>query len=580
MAVAQVIPLRRLPRQRPWLDYDIPQHLNLQVGHLVTISLREKQQLGVVWNIVPSSDVESRLPILDLASPSPLITPWQRQIVTALEPQVLGDVASLLQHALPDWPKRKRTDDGIPLEKVIDSPSWTGDVQTWWYRQRSHIVDRILGWVRFDKHRPSLIISPTHEDVDRVADACRSDGQDILVVDSRLTPAQYRQAYVRVLSGQAPLVIGTDQAALLPFPQPPRVLFDQEEHAAHRPQGWPKWDVLNVLTTMTDVVVTSPAPSLQWVHRYQLPAPDPDHRRILVSLDQPKSSPWLTPDVITLLEQATSDHRVAIIVPRHGYAGAITCEQCGLAVDCPVCHHRASLHGQPPAPVVCAACGQTSALPATCPRCSGANWKFGLIGQDRVIELIQRLGFSAGPISGDCSSVVGTYQAYRELSADRLAAVVLLHGDALLNWPDFSAEERAWHYLARLQAAVDTPVVVQTYSPDLPFWQRWRSGDDQAWYQHEWTNRERLRLPPTVDHWLVELTEPANATAARDMQQRLQAEFGSTLTLQSLPPKRTAGGTIHRFTITAPLGTLATMTKWANLFPTPWRIDTQVTSWL
>ncbi|MCH8049631.1 hypothetical protein IH979_02875 [Patescibacteria group bacterium] len=65
--IAQVYLLKRLPRRFTFFDYNIPDHIKLNIGDLVRVPFKGRGMLGVVKNISEKSEFDSLLHIESIA---------------------------------------------------------------------------------------------------------------------------------------------------------------------------------------------------------------------------------------------------------------------------------------------------------------------------------------------------------------------------------------------------------------------------------------------------------------------------------------------------------------------------------
>ncbi len=571
MPIAAVALLRKLPSGRASFDYQIPDDLHLEPGHLVEVPFLRQSVRGVVWDLRQTSPVAGLRPISRLLHPLPIVTAWQRTTAQAIHDQTWASWGHILSGAIPLYPRRTIT---VTAPPHMERQPVSFPPRTQWYRSRPQAENEIMNWL-LHTAGPRLVLTPTIEDVERLTARALEQHLPVRAIHRHLGQVAYRQIYEEVRQGTCQIILGTASALLLPFPVEPLIFLDQEEHPSHKSsQQHPRYDLRYiVMSSHRLAAVSTPAPSLWWFNRLQPTPPPPVHGRLLASLDQPSQQFWVSAQFEQVLEDAThEEQKVAVIVPRRGYASVVRCRQCGLSLTCPVCHHPSSLTGRPPEPVRCQFCQHVSAVPSTCPRCGSVEWNFSGLGPERMAEML-------GPRLPQ--ALIGTYQLYRQLTGHSVRTIIVAHGDALLNVPDFSSEERAWQYLARLQASNPTSqVMVQTFHPEHDFWQRWRNSDDESWYRAEVQIRHRLHLPPVTDQWLARIPGPNDGRTVERMVQHLQGTFGGKILVSILPPVsgRTTSG--QRLLLSSPDQPLQSLLNGPELFPTPWQVETVVTSWL
>ncbi|GEM_PF-2260803 len=587
MRVAQVVPLRRFPADRPWFDYLVPDGLTVDVGHLVEVPFGRQLLPGVVWAIADHSDIPELKPIHRLLRPAPVVSQWQHRTLSQIADWYFVSLGHIVARAVPDWPKKLVDEPAPPPPPLRPHPAPDSRERVWWYRDRRQVMIQAIDWLLKDD-RPRLICAPTSEDVAGFSAALGDDRAQIGLVDSQTGERDYRMLYEQVRTGRLKKIIGTGQALLLPYPSVPGILLDQDDHPAHRQsEQHPRLDNRQTVALIApQAVVTTPAPSLPtFLTRHPHP-PAFGGRRQLAVLGQPGSRDWLTPDAEELIH-ATIQHGQSLlaIVPHHGFAQRLTCRECGWTVTCQSCGSRVRLLRRTTDQADCQICGAAVKIPTSCPRCQAVSWHFGGLGVEQYMETIRHRWpkipvYSADdPWPDQPGVVVGTYQAYRHHEYAR--PVLIISGDSLLSYPDYAVAERAWTYLARLQAAQpDSLVMIQTYEPDLPFWQRWRHGDDRSWYADELQQRTTLSLPPVAEHWIARLPNGNQ----RDLEEKLQAAKGalpSQVTITIMPADRRRWGRLTgRLLFQAPAGlALRPAVDWLKLFPPPWQLDPALRGW-
>lgn len=238
---------------------------------------------------------------------------------------------------------------------------------------------------------------------------------------------------------------------------------------------------------------------------------------------QPRNS-VLSGVLTEALEQSIQRRTGAILfLNRKGYAGALTCRDCGEVPRCRSCrvamaYYRLSNR------LVCAYCGGWLEVPVTCSSCAGRNLRLIGEGTERVeAEVIRRFP-QAKVIRADGETMrrpaqaqavwtriatcdwdvlVGTQAILRDYAVPRAGLVGVVQADAVLNLPDFRAAERTYHQLldavslARPSAAGGR-VVLQTYLPGHHAVQSVARFDENIFAAEELSHRTTLGYPPAV----------------------------------------------------------------------------------
>jgi primosomal protein N' len=583
MTFVRVVPIRRLPTILSTLTYHLPDGLTVQPGALVYVPLRGRRVMGIVWDVTTNDDQVKTQAIADIIVATPVITPWLRRVMTVMaetSASSLGDVAFSI---FPKLSPRTVTKKLVTTKQPSERPSMP--TRHVWYRRRSEAMNDIVNLCQNSTAQTRIIITPTLEDVRFIVETLEHAHIAATTVNSGTTPSKLIELWQRALQDERIVVVGTLRAIALPCLTTPDIYFDQSEHHAHKVTAQhPRFSAAHILDALQATTVASTsAPTLANWSRYPQPEPSTPNR-YLASLNRDRAFSWLTDETISLIDRTVEQHqRVWCIVPNIGYANSVSCRQCGYVVACPTCQRRASMMRGTHDAVRCVACATTFSLPDTCPTCRGTTWSFHGLGRERAIELLQQQwpNITVAPDIGrdvGADMIVGTYGSYQAAAtAERLGLMVVLSGDALLNIADYSTAERAWQFLARLRAwSNEVPTIVQTFQPDLPFWQRWRSADDQRWYEQELADRQRLNLPPSAKQWIARFAGPDHEVSTV-VHELTQAHIDG-VTVERLPARPRSRQ--HRLILTFTKPDIASTWDWTTYFPTPWQVDMNPSSWL
>lgn len=586
MRYASVVPVRRMPPDRPWLTYAVPDTLLMTVGTLVTIPLRGRQILGVVWEITNSPPEMAVQNIFAVHFTSPFISSWQRRVCEAMSKTGSASLGDVLWRVVPKVSIRTllKTCTGDLTESVqqISEPD-----SFLWYRDRQQSLDHIQEIITKHSTSAIAILTPTNDDAEEILSRSEKIGRTAVHLHSKISPTTYAEWYARIRNGEPLVVVGGLSVLALPFPQRPQVILDQAEHHAHKQTAqFPYYDNRAVIDELhIQVHITTPAPGIRYVDRHDPKAPATSDHRQLLSLHGPRQAPLLTDSALDLLDTLIARReKFVCISPRRGYASTTACRSCGTVLSCPHCGRSTAIFRGLADEARCRSCQTSIRLTTTCPKCGSTDWSFHGYGIEQTVATIKRLrpNVLIAPIIDPSVSVdvaVDTYQAYRSLRhIDRLGGVLITSGDSLLTSPDYSVAERAWQYLARLQAEVPrAKIVVQTFEPELPFWQRWLHGDDRSWYEDELAQRRRLHMPPFATQWIAQLQGEKKSVG--DKAAELIKLFGQHLTVQALP-QRAQSPAKYRLLLSFEDPGFASKLPWSQLFPRPWHLDQHPTSWL
>ncbi|MBX3103220.1 MAG: primosomal protein N', partial [Bacteroidetes bacterium] len=410
-------------------------------------------------------------------------------------------------------------------------------------------------------------------------------GELLGVYHSRFSEAERVEIWQRVRDGGYRVVVGVRSAVWLPFDQLGLVIVDEEHDPSLRQQDTaPRFHARDMALYIGQqlqipVVLGSATPSLEsWSQAEQ-------GRYTRVSLLHKAVAGSAPPRVEMVDMRREVQHRLShgrlssrlmealaatlargeqgiVFVHRKGYAPFLNCTTCGTVPMCPHCD-VALTHHKMLRQLRCHICGYTQPEPHACEACGQPTFQEVDYGTERVEELLRELypkariarmdadttrgktaharliqDFEAGEID----LLVGTQMVTKGLDFPNLTLTAVVNADAILAYPDFRAQERAFQIFVQLmgrlgRAGKSGTFFVQTFRPDHPLF-----GLLQApfarFYDWEVAQRQSLGYPPftrVVQLTLQHRDRPAVEQHARLLTQQLQAQLGSYVRGPAVP---------------------------------------------
>ncbi len=366
-------------------------------------------------------------------------------------------------------------------------------------------------------------------------------GVEPAVWHSELGPAQRRDTWRAVASGDAQVVVGARSALWLPFPALGLIVVDEEHDAAFKQEDgviYHARDMAVVRARLEDcpAVLVSATPSLETAanvrtERYgRRHLPDRHGNARLPAIEAvdlrdapPPRGAWLAPPVrAALAETLAAGEQAVLFLNRRGYAPLTLCRACGHRLQCPNCsawmvEHRTA------GTLRCHHCDHRMARPAACPAC-GAEDSFAACGPgvERLSEEARALfpdarqalltsDSVAGPgearalleavAAHEIDLLIGTQMVAKGHHFPRLTLVGVVDADLGLAGGDMRAAERTYQLLHQVagragRAARPGRVLLQTRLPDHPVIAALLSGDRDSFMAREAEAREAHGLPP------------------------------------------------------------------------------------
>lgn len=378
----------------------------------------------------------------------------------------------------------------------------------------------------------TLILAPDSRSVGRIRLALKAastnDDLHVEVLDSAESPRNRYSAYLRVLRGEADVVIGTRDAVFAPVPSLDRIIMWDEGSEHYRDQRSPMWHARRVALMRSrqvncDLVLVGYSPSAEvtdlinsgWLKAITLPQ---QLRREgvaeVVTEAAARASDFggeRVPGVAwRAIKSGVEVGPVLVSVPRAGYVRFIACADCDAALECANCGGALQQTGLD-AKLTCQACAHEVETPE-CAECGSTRFRMASVGASRILEELRRafprttiVESSAkegviSRVSSDSQIVVATIGA-EPIADGRFQTTVVLDGMFTLRGVRLDAGQEAVHHWMRLAAATksanDGGTLVLTGNPASRVVQAILRMDPLGWASQDLQERAELGLPPT-----------------------------------------------------------------------------------
>jgi primosomal protein N' (replication factor Y) len=367
-------------------------------------------------------------------------------------------------------------------------------------------------------------------------------GDRIAIQHSGLDPMARHEQWLRIRSGDLPVVVGARSAIFAPVPDPAVIIVDEEHEPSFKQENSPRYhgrDVALVRGHFANipVVLGSATPSLEtWANVGR-------HKLTRIALTQRATHgerPLPEVSLVDMRERLTADgegifsndlrdalastieagEQALLFVNRRGYASSIQCRACGHTLACDHCSVTYTWHRRRER-LVCHYCDARRRLPPTCPACG--HHELGEIGfgTEQVESVLMTLLPDAriGRMDRDTTRghallrlltrfrkheldiLVGTQMLAKGHDFPKVTLVGVLLAEQGLAFPDFRASERTFHLLTQISGRAgrgDRPgrVIVQTRQPDHPTIRYAMNHDAIGFLESEQLIRDLRGFPP------------------------------------------------------------------------------------
>lgn len=376
------------------------------------------------------------------------------------------------------------------------------------------------------------------------------------VLHSRMAAGKRTQDYLRAMSGQAKLVIGTRLAVFTPMDDVGLIVVDEEHDGSFKQDNELRYHARDLAVWRAKqggcpVVLGSATPSLESWHKAQsgayrlLQLTERAHAAAqlpqveILNAGRLKLDNGFSPQALQLLKQNFEAGGMSLVyLNRRGFAPALFCGDCGHTFGCPNCSAKMVLH-QRARQLRCHHCDHREPVPFKCPDCGNQDLTAVGHGTQRVEETLRAFLPKAAVVRVDRDStahkndwadlyrriadneidiLVGTQMLAKGHDFARLNLVIVLNADGSLYSADFRAPERLFAELMQVSGRAgraDKPgkVLIQTQLPEHPVFAAVKAQDYAVFAENELNERQMFAMPPFGFQTAVRADAPRVADA-------------------------------------------------------------------
>lgn len=381
-------------------------------------------------------------------------------------------------------------------------------------------------------------------------------GNRIALVHSALSAGERFDAYTKIKSGEADIVIGTRSAIFSPVKNLGLIIMDEEHETTYKSETTPKYHARDIAryrcASMGAVMLLASAtPSVESYTKAV------DGKYKLLTLKQRYGNAKLpqvqiydmrnecqtgnvSPIGATLREElirvTDRGEQAILFLNRRGYNTMISCRSCGETVKCPYCsvsmHYHTHKGNYDTGFLFCHWCGAKMAVPKECPSCKSEHIHKMGFGTQKIQQELEEMLPGKKIIRMDADSTTKKtshkemLEAFRRHEGDVLLGtqmvtkghdfpdvtlVGVLLADMSLYMDDYHANERTFSMLTQVigragRSDKEGVALIQTNNPDNDVIKRAREQNYEQFYKDEIRLRKLLTFPPYCDIALLTLT--------------------------------------------------------------------------
>lgn len=382
----------------------------------------------------------------------------------------------------------------------------------------------------------------------------RKFGDRVSVMNSKLSAGERYDQYMRAKQGDVDIIVGPRSALFMPFERLGLIIIDEEHDGAYKSETVPKYHAREVAIWRSSmcnatVVLGSATPSVvsyakakqgvYYLHQLTKRAKE-DSRLAQVSVvDLREEFKQHNRSILShslyeeIQQRLEKKQQVMLFLNRRGFAGFVSCRQCGHVFKCKHCNVSLTSHRN--GRLKCHYCGYEEQMPKHCPQCGSPYIALLGTGTQKVEAMVEeafpestclRLDRDAASKKNGVDTIietfknqeadilVGTQMIVKGHDFPKVTLVGILAADMSMFSGDYMAAERTFDLL--VQAAgragrgnLPGEVIIQTYNPEHYSVVAAAKQDYEAFYEEEIIYREMMHYPPFY-HMLAILGESTN----------------------------------------------------------------------
>lgn len=367
----------------------------------------------------------------------------------------------------------------------------------------------------------------------------RRFGDKVSIINSRLSKGERYDQFERAKNGDVSIMIGPRSALFTPFSNLGLIVIDEEHESAYKSETVPKYHAVEVAIKRARdegaaLVLGSATPSIESYYRsktgvYHLHKLEQREKGALPKvwlvdlreeLKKENKSVFSEKLQELIKDRLEKKQQTMLFINRRGYAGFVSCRDCGEALKCPHCDVTLKLHRNKK--LICHYCGHTEDLPNLCPKC-GSKYLGGFgIGTQQIETAIKKMFPQARVLrmDADTTSKKGGHEEILSAFANREADILVgtqmivkghdfpdvtlvgaIAADMSLYASDYGAAEKTFQLLCQAagragRSRLPGEVVIQTYAPDNYSIVAAAHHDYETFYEEEMAYRKLMQYPP------------------------------------------------------------------------------------
>ncbi len=369
-------------------------------------------------------------------------------------------------------------------------------------------------------------------------------GKKLAIYHSKFSDNERVEIWKKLLeTDEVKVVLGVRSSVFLPFRDLGLIIVDEEHEATFKQQDpAPRYHGRNVAMVLASLhgaktLLGTATPSVESYYnattgKYGLVELTARHQAIMlpeivaVNTQELKKRKQMislfSPLLLHKMDTSLQNGEQAILFQnRRGFAPMIECELCAWVPKCIHCDVSLTYH-KGLRQLTCHYCGYSIEVVHVCPACGNPDLKPKGFGTEKIEEEISRVLPASRVVRMDLDTtrtksayeriitnfqqrksnvLIGTQMISKGLDFDHVRVVGILNADAMLNFPDFRAHERAYQMLTQVAGRAGRKhkqgeVIIQTSQPEHKLIRQVINNDYKGMYAKELDERQAFKYPP------------------------------------------------------------------------------------
>lgn len=359
----------------------------------------------------------------------------------------------------------------------------------------------------------------------------------VAIYHSGLSAGERFDEWMRILNGEADIVVGARSALFCPVRDLGLIIVDEEHEASYKQEEGVRYNARDCALMLgarlgITVVLGSATPSMETFHNTRsgrITALRIEGRvaggtlpEVEITDMRGKKGAVLSERLLNLMKETFEKKEQALLLlNRRGFSSSIICRDCGLSFMCANCNVTLTMHKRAGV-LKCHYCDSSIPLPQECPSCKGVNLIQPGAGTEKVEEEVRTIFPEASTVRMDRDStarrgaareiidavegkradvLIGTQMVSKGHHFPGVTLAGIISGDTSLSIPEFRSAERTFQLITQAagragRGTAPGAVVIQTLNPEHYCFKNALRHDYEGFYEEEIRLREEAGYPP------------------------------------------------------------------------------------